>query len=80
MMHAAGGGENNGSSRGEGQAYESLAGNFEIGLAVGRDLYDSTFSRERRGDVQVAVRVKGQALRPPQTFIERVTVPLGSIW
>ena len=39
-MHAARGGQNNGASRCECQAYQTLAGDFEIGQAVGRNLHD----------------------------------------
>src|SRR5579864_9451045 len=70
MMHAVGGGEDYRASGGEGQAHQALAGDFEIGQAVGADLYDAPRAGERGRDVEIAVRVEGQTLRPAQTFIK----------
>ena len=40
MVHAAGRGKNYGASWCECQAYQPLAGDFEIGQTVGRNLHD----------------------------------------
>ena len=65
MVHAVRRGENDGASGGEGQADQTLAGDFEVSLAVGRDFYDSARAGEGCGDVEIAVDVEGQSLRPP---------------
>src|SRR5579859_3513346 len=70
MMHCTAGGEDDGASRGEGQSDQALAGDFQARLRVRRDLHDPTRAVERCGDVEIAVRVKRQALRPSQAFIK----------
>src|SRR5580693_3369174 len=83
MMHgtAAGyrfrGGENYGASGCEGEAYQTLAGDFEIGQTVGCDLDDAARAGERRRDIQVAVHVEGQSLRAAQAFVERADGSVG---
>src|SRR5271167_667942 len=68
--HGFCGGENYRSSWGEGQAYQALARDFEIGQAVRRNLNNAARAGERSRDIQVAVRVEGQSLRAPQAFVE----------
>src|ERR1700719_765061 len=70
MMHAVGGGENCGASRRKRQAHQALAGDFEIGETVGRNLHDAAGAGERGRDVQVAIHVESESLRPPQTLIK----------
>src|ERR1700722_9061342 len=70
MVHAARGGKNYGASRCECQADQTLAGDFEIGQTVGGNLYDPARARQRCGDIQIAIQVKGQTLRPSQTLVE----------
>ena len=77
MMDGAGGGENYGASRSEGQADQALAGDFEIGLAVGCDLHDAARAGERSGDVEIAIDVEGQSLRASQAFVERAHRAVG---
>src|SRR6266568_376105 len=77
MMHAACGGEDDGASRGKGEAHETLASDLEIGQAVGRNLHDAACTGERGGDIEVAVHIEGQALRSSQTLVERAHRSIG---
>src|SRR5260370_4162540 len=70
LLGGAAGGEDDGASGGEGEADQALACDFEIRQAVGRDLHDATGAGERGGDVEIAVHVEGEALRPSQAFVE----------
>src|SRR5260221_8785492 len=49
----------------------SLAGDCEGGLALGRDLHDAAFAGERGGDIDIALDIKGQALRTSETAVEQ---------
>ena len=71
MVDGAGGGEDDGAAGSEGETYQALAGDFEIGQAVGRDLHDAARAGERGGDVEVAVDVEGKSLRPVPDLYKR---------
>src|SRR4029077_11314397 len=80
MMHGAGaaggcsagvrGGENDGASGSKGETDQTLACDFKIGQSVGRNLHDAARAGERRRDVEIAVYVESQSLRPSQTLVE----------
>src|SRR5450631_4702288 len=70
MLHCAGGGEDYGASWGESKTHQTLAGDLEIGEAVGCDLHDAARAGEGGCDVEIAVHVEGQSLRPSQPLIE----------
>src|SRR5271165_744046 len=69
--------QDHGASRGERQADQSVAGDFEIGAAVWSELYDSPLARERGCDIEISVNVESQALRPAQAFVKRAHVAFG---
>src|SRR5579862_866694 len=70
MVDGTGGRQNDGAAWAEGEAYQTLPGDFEVGKAVGGYLHDAAGARERGGDVKIAVDIEGQALRSSKTFIE----------
>src|SRR5712692_4056463 len=63
--------KNDGASRSKSQSHQSLPGDFQIGLGVRCDLHNAALARKRRGYVHIARNIKGQALRSPQTSVER---------
>src|ERR1700686_528530 len=62
--------ENSRLARSKSQPDQSLAGDFEIRFALGRDLYNPAFSGQRRGDIDIAIDIQRQALRTSQSPIE----------
>src|SRR5580704_12402084 len=80
MMHGAGtaggrssgvrGGENDGASGSKRETDQTLARDFKIGQSVGRNLHDAARAGERRRDVEIALHVESQSLRPSQTLVE----------
>ena len=69
VVDGAVGGEDGGFSGGEGESDQALAGDFEIGFAVGSDLHDAAFSSKGSGYVGIAFDVEGEALRAAETTI-----------
>ena len=69
-MDRAGGGQDDGATGGEGEAYQALSGDFEVGESVGGNLHDAAGAGERGGDVKIAVDIEGQALRTSQASVE----------
>src|ERR1039457_1225279 len=57
-------------ARSEGQSDQALAGDFEVGLALGSDLHDAALSAERSGDIDIALDIQRQPLRTPETAVE----------
>src|SRR5215469_11393922 len=70
VIDGSGGGENHGSSRGESEADEVVAGDFKAGLRIRGDLHDAAFSVLRRGDIEVGINVEGKSLRASQAAEE----------
>src|SRR5271169_4888899 len=70
LLDGAGGGKDDGTSGSKGQAHQALAGDFETGQAVGRDLDDAPCAGERGRDVEIAIHVEGQSLRSSQPLVE----------
>lgn len=77
MMHRVGSGEDYAASGSEGQAYQPVAGDFEIRLALRRDLHNASSPGKRCGNVQIAGCVECQALRASQAAIKRVHGSVG---
>ena len=69
-MDRARSGQDDGAAGGEGEADQTLPGDFEVGESVGGDLHDSAGAGERGGDIEIAVDIEGNALRPSKTFVE----------
>jgi len=59
-----------GTSGSERQTYQTVTGYFERSMAVGRNFDDSAPAAQGCGNVQIAVYVKGQALRTAQSAVE----------
>src|SRR5271167_2862351 len=76
MMHRIRGSQNHASSRRKGQPNQSVACDFQAGFAFWCDLYNATPTRKRCGYIQVACRVKSEALRPSQAAVKRMHRPL----
>ena len=74
MMDGIAGGENDRAAGSERQSHQTLSGDFQARFGIGRDFHDTARSGQRSCDVDVAVGVEGQSLRPPQSFIERADV------
>src|SRR5579859_5493307 len=72
MMYAAGGGQHGSAAGGEGESDQSVACNRQRSFLVGGDLHNASLAGQRGGDVEIAVNVKGQPLRPAQSAIEDV--------
>src|SRR5208283_1080953 len=70
VVDGAVGGEDGGLAGSEGQSDQALAGDFEVGLALGSDLHDAAFSGERSGDIDIALDIQRQPLRTPETAVE----------
>ena len=70
MMNGVVGGENDRASGGERQTNQTRAGNFQRGLAAGRNLNDATFAGERSGYVEIAFGIERNALRASQPAVE----------
>src|SRR5208283_3008323 len=47
-----------------------MAGDFEVGLALGSNFHNAALSGERGGNINIALDIKRQALRTPQSAIE----------
>src|SRR5579859_746744 len=70
VVYGAVGGQNGRLAGSESQSDQSLAGDFEVGLALGSDLHDAAFSGQRSGDVDVAFDIESQALRTSQSAVK----------
>src|SRR5260370_39816693 len=57
VVDGAVGGEDGGGAGSEGQSHQALAGDFEGGLALRRDLHDAALSGERVGDIHRALSI-----------------------
>src|ERR1700737_4462181 len=69
-MHGAVGGENSRLARSERQSNQALARDCEGSLALGSDLHNAAFPRERGGDINIPLDIKRQALRTSEAAVE----------
>src|SRR5260370_578693 len=77
VVDGAVGGEDGGVAGSEGQSDQPLAGDFEVGFALGSDLHDPALPGERGGDIEIALYIKSQTLRTSQTAVEHGHGSLG---
>ena len=69
-MHRVGGGQNYAAAGRKSQSHQSVAGDFQAGLTVRRDLHNAALAGKRGRHIQVAHRVKSQPLRASQATEE----------
>src|ERR1700677_4023375 len=76
MMDRVLGRQNPASRRRKRKANQTVAGDFQAGVAFRSDLHDAAAARERSRHIQISDRVKGQTLRSSQAAEKFVHVPL----
>ena len=75
-MNAAACGQDRGTSGCESESNQSVAGDFQRGLAVWRNFHDPTLAGKRCRHVEIAFRIERKSLGTPQAAVESGHVAL----